>query len=281
MISKVMMQTAILATFAGTASAQEFALNYGAAITSNYISDGATQSNDNPALQGYVEGSYGLFYGGIWSSTVDFADDPEFGGDQIEFDLYAGVRPTLGDFSFDISYYRYLYDDSGDCCGEFVLVAQYPVADFGDVGVEFDYDPVENTRWGELAGALTFKEVWEVGGAIGTDFGSEEWGNDDKVAWDAGVTRGLGEIASVDLRYYDFELRPRNRRPVDLPGLLTLRARSPRGAAGSRQGRHSRRPDSRPRSRNRSHSHSRANRRGRRSPAPTDSPTCPGCPASG
>jgi uncharacterized protein (TIGR02001 family) len=205
---RAMLPTLALGLAASTAGAQEFALNYGVAVTSNYISDGTTQSNDNPALQGYVEGSYGLFYGGIWSSTVDFADDPEFGGDQIEFDIYAGVRPTLGDFSFDFSYYRYLYDDSGDCCGEFVLIAQYPVADFGEVGAEFDYDPVGDTRWGELAGGLVFAEVWEVGGAVGTDWGSEDWGEDDKVAWNAGVTRTLGDIASVDLRYHDSNYDP-------------------------------------------------------------------------
>ena len=152
--------------------------------------------------------SYGLFYGGVWSSTVDFPGDPEFGDDNLEFDLYAGVRPTLGDFSFDLSYYRYLYDSSGDCCGEFVLIAQYPVADFGEVGVEYDYDPVGDTRWGELAGALSFVEVWEVGGAVGTDWGSEEWGEDDKVAWNAGVTRSVGDVASVDLRYYNSNYDP-------------------------------------------------------------------------
>ena len=193
---------------AGGAGAQEFALNYGVALTSNYIDNGATQSDDKPALQGYVEGSYGLFYGGVWSSTVDFPGDPEFGDDNLEFDLYAGVRPTLGDFSFDLSYYRYLYDSSGDCCGEFVLIAQYPVADFGEVGVEYDYDPVGDTRWGELAGALSFVEVWEVGGAVGTDWGSEEWGEDDKVAWNAGVTRSVGDVASVDLRYYNSNYDP-------------------------------------------------------------------------
>jgi len=188
---------------ATAASAQGVELSYGAAITSNYISEGVTQSDDNPALQGYVEAAYGMVYGGVWSSTVDFGDDPEFGRDKLEFDLYAGLRHSFGDLGIDVSYYRYLYDDSGDCCGEFVLVAEYPVADFGAVGAEFDYDPVGDTRWGELAAGLTFAEIWEVGGAIGTDFGTEEWGEDDKVAWDAGITRGLGDIASVDLRWYD------------------------------------------------------------------------------
>jgi uncharacterized protein (TIGR02001 family) len=212
MIQKAMIQAVApvlaLGLTAAPAGAQEFALNYGVAVTSNYISDGTTQSNDNPALQGYVEGSYGMFYGGLWSSTVDFGDDAELGGDQVEFDLYAGIRPSFGDLSLDLSYYRYLYDDSGDCCGEFVLIAEYPVADFGAVGAEFDYDPVGDTRWGELAGALTFAEVWEVGGAVGSDFGSEEWGKDDKVAWNAGVTRGLGDFASVDLRYHDSNYDP-------------------------------------------------------------------------
>jgi uncharacterized protein (TIGR02001 family) len=200
--------TLALGLASGAAGAQEFALNYGVALTSNYIDNGTTQSDDKPALQGYVEGSYGLFYGGIWSSTVDFPGDPEFGDDSLEFDLYAGIRPTLGDFTFDISYFRYIYDDSGDSNGEFVLIAGYPVADFGEVGVEYDYDPVNDTRWGELAGGLTFAEVWEVGGAVGTDWGSEDWGEDDKVAWNAGVTRYVGEVASVDLRYHDSNYDP-------------------------------------------------------------------------
>jgi uncharacterized protein (TIGR02001 family) len=212
MIQKAMIQAALpalaLALATDAATAQEFALNYGVAVTSNYIDNGTTQSDDHPALQGYVEGSYGLFYGGVWSSTVDFPDDPEFGGDNLEFDLYAGIRPTFGNLSLDLSYYRYVYDDSGDCCGEFVLIAQYPVADFGEVGVEYDYDPVGDFRWGEVAGALTFAEVWEVGGAVGTDWGTEEWGEDDKVAWNAGVSRFLGDIATVDLRYHDSNYDP-------------------------------------------------------------------------
>ena len=207
MIQKAMIHAAALALATGAAGAQEFALNYGVAVTSNYISDGATQSNDNPALQGYVEGAVRPVLRRVWSSTVDFADDPEFGGDQIEFDLYAGVRPTLGDFSFDISYYRYLYDDSGDCCGEFVLS---PVSGGrlrrGRRRVRLR--PGQRHPLGRACRGADVPEVWEVGGAVGTDWGSEEWGEDDKVAWDAGVTRGLSDIASVDLRYYDSNYDP-------------------------------------------------------------------------
>jgi uncharacterized protein (TIGR02001 family) len=208
MIQKAVIQAAALGLMAGTAAAQEFALNYGVAVTSNYISDGTTQSNDHPALQGYVEGSYGLFYGGVWSSTVDFPDDPVFGDDTLEFDLYVGVRPTLGDLSFDLSYYRYIYDDSGDCCGEIILALEYPMADLGAVGAEFDYDPETELQWGELGATVSFLTDWEVGGTVGTDFGTQELGEDDKVAWDVGVTRALGDFAAVDLRYFDSNYDP-------------------------------------------------------------------------
>ena len=58
------------------------------------------------------ERTFGLVYGGDWESTDDYPEDPEFGGDNDEFDLYAGIRPTLGDMSFDLSYCRYVYDDT-------------------------------------------------------------------------------------------------------------------------------------------------------------------------
>lgn len=193
---------------AGTAAAQQApALSYGFAITSNYIDDGSTQSNDNPALQGYVEGSLGIAYGGVWASTVDFPGDPDLGRDRAEFDLYAGVRQTFDLLTLDASYYRYLYDRSGDCCGEFKLAANYPMADLGALGAEIDYDPSGKTRWGSLGAELYFGRVWTAGGSVGTDFGSEDLG-ERKVAYDVGLNRTLGDKANVDLRYYDSNFDP-------------------------------------------------------------------------
>ena len=191
--------TAVLA--AGVAlpvAAQEAPeLSYGAAVTSNYIFRGQTQSDNRPALQGYVEGAYGMFYGGVWSSTVDIEDD------NLEFDLYAGIRPTFGDLSVDLSYVRYLYNSSGDCCGEVILDLAYPMADIGELGAEFAYDPVEHTKWAQLGVSVGFLTAYSVGGTLGTDFGTLDLGKDDEVAWDLGVSRTLGEIGLVDLRYYD------------------------------------------------------------------------------
>lgn len=203
MQTRVMTTAAVAAALVlpGVASAQDaFALNYGVAITSNYISDGVTQTDDGPAVQPYVEASYGMFYGGVWASNVDFGDgDP----DNWEFDFYAGIRHTLGMVDVDVNYTRYVYDSSGDCCGEFVAILGYPVYDLGAVGGEFKWDPENNTTWAELAGGFYLAEVWEIGGVIGTDFGTRDEGTRDRVAWDLGVTRTLTDFANVDLRYYD------------------------------------------------------------------------------
>jgi uncharacterized protein (TIGR02001 family) len=205
MAYRLILAAAVAAASAGAAWAQDedggdeaaFALSYGATLTSNYIFRGATQSDDKPALQGYVEGGYGILYGAVWASTVDFGGD-----DQIEIDLTAGVRPTIGDLSLDINYTRYVYDDTGDCCGEIILLAAYPVSEAIETAGGFYWDPELETEWLEVGTAVYFADVWAAGGTIGTDFGSLGLGN-DKVAWDLGVSRYVGDYVTLDLRYYD------------------------------------------------------------------------------
>jgi len=199
---------AILAT--GTAlpaAAQDFALNYGVTATSNYMFRSTTQSDDGPAIQGYVEGSSGLFFGGVWASTVDFPGDPDFGGDTVEFDFYAGIRPDLGDVSVEINYTRFVYDDSGDCCGEIGFLIGYPLSETAEIGGAFYGDPGSDTAWLQAAAGVTVLEDYTLDGTFGTDFGTLDFGK-DKVGWDIGVARGLGEIATLDLRYHDSNVDP-------------------------------------------------------------------------
>ena len=208
MIGRILGGIAGAALAASAAGAQQRpGLSYGLGVTSNYIDKGSTQSNDNPAVQGYVEGSLGMVYGGVWASTVDFPGDTELGGDQVKVDLYAGLRHTFDLLTLDASYYRYLYDHTGDCCGEFKLAASYPMADLGALGAKIDYDPSDKSKWGELGAELYFGRVWTAGGTLGTDFGSEDLAA-RKVAYDVGLNRTLGDNANVDLRYYDSNLDP-------------------------------------------------------------------------
>lgn len=98
------------------AAAQGLSVYAGVALTSNYVSDGFTQTDDGPAIQPYVELDFNGLYAGAWGSNVDFGDEDDF-----ELDLYVGYRGEAGIFSYDISYYRYYYNDSGFCCDEAIL----------------------------------------------------------------------------------------------------------------------------------------------------------------
>jgi uncharacterized protein (TIGR02001 family) len=94
--------------------AQETQFYTGIDIATDYVSNGISQTNGKPALQAHLEVENSGFYAGTWMSNVDFANS-----DNAEIDLYLGYRSGLGDKLFvDLGYARYLYDSTGDCCGE-------------------------------------------------------------------------------------------------------------------------------------------------------------------
>src|SRR3954449_2774491 len=96
---------AALAACVGGARAADtesmFDVAFGAAATTDYISRGITQTEHNPAVQGYFEIDPGILYAGVWASNVKFGDVG------AEIDLSAGIRPELGKFSFDFGYVQY------------------------------------------------------------------------------------------------------------------------------------------------------------------------------
>ena len=179
-------------TEAEIASAIEVA--FGATVTSRYISRGAANS-DGPALQGYIEPSYGIFYAGVWASTVDFAPD------NVEIDLYAGIRPEFGALSLDLGYVRYLYDDSGDCCGEIYGKASYAFTDQFSAGTELYFDPENDTTYGVLGTEIGLPYDLALSAGIGTWF-------EDEYDWNVGVSYTFAEYFTVDARYHDATDQP-------------------------------------------------------------------------
>lgn len=170
---------------AAPAAAQSLSFSGGLTITSNYMSRGITQSADRPALQfwGEVE-SYG-FYAGLWGSTVRLAPD------SVEFDLYAGYRFSVGATGIDIGYTRFLYDSTGDCCGElharFQTDAQ-PGAWFGGVAYDPSARRITDTHLGvRYDFADRFNASATVGRAPGSTYGILALGYqlNDSVGFDA------------------------------------------------------------------------------------------------
>lgn len=179
------------------ASAQDAAeFSYGATIASDYISDGESISGNKPVLQGYVELQKGRFYVSAWASTLDD------GTDHLESDLTVGFRTAIDDLELDFSYARTVYDNSGDCCGEFALSGEYLISDEFYVGAGLSHDPNGEETSAELASGYDFTENWGVSAAIGADFDASE-DDEDSVSWDIGLIRSIGENAWGDVRFFD------------------------------------------------------------------------------
>lgn len=83
-----------------------------AAIVSDYVFRGITQSDENFAIQGGFDVAHdsGL-YTGVWASSVDFNDGDEA---NVEIDLYAGYGGEVKGVSYDVGaiYYAYPGADS-------------------------------------------------------------------------------------------------------------------------------------------------------------------------
>ncbi|WUR14001.1 TorF family putative porin [[Empedobacter] haloabium] len=95
--------------------AQDSAVSYNVAATSDYRYRGISQTRLRPALQGGVDwaDSASGVYAGAWASTIRWTRDA--GGDGgAEVDLYAGKRGTLAQgVTYDAGVLAYAYPSNG------------------------------------------------------------------------------------------------------------------------------------------------------------------------
>lgn len=90
-------------------SGREFNWSVNAAITSDYIFRGVSQTDQEPAVQAGFDASWGIIYAGLWGSSVD---SDFVGGSDVEIDLYAGIKPVWGPATFDFGVLYYWYPGS-------------------------------------------------------------------------------------------------------------------------------------------------------------------------
>jgi uncharacterized protein (TIGR02001 family) len=167
---------------------------FGAAVTSNYIFRGITQSDNKPAFQAYMEATYGIFYAGAWGSSVDFGDD-----NTGELDLSAGIRPEFGKLSLDLGYVRYLYNADGDCCGEAYAKADFAATDSFTFGGEMFQDFTAKTTYLRAKASYALPQDFELSGGFGT------FAQFKQHDWDVGVSKTFADVATLDLRYYGYK----------------------------------------------------------------------------
>ena len=103
MKNSIVLATAVAVSLTSGAASADFTGN--AAITSNYIWRGITQTTDQAAGQGGLDwGNDSGFYVGTWVSNVNFGAD-----DGYEMDVYAGFAGEAGSVGYDLGVITYQY----------------------------------------------------------------------------------------------------------------------------------------------------------------------------
>ena len=191
----------------------------GVSGTTDYQSRGITQSNSEPAIQGYVEPSYGLgpvlgdAFVNIWSSSsVDFG-----GGVQgAEIDVAGGIKPKfLGPkWSPNIGYVHYFY------------APEDLSPDYGEIYAKTDYTFGEDDKF-TIRGLIFFAPDYNQSGFTGTYVAGggrvKLWKNKvgvyagagyqffedpnafEQLVWTAGVSY-YWKSFTFDVRYWDTDL---------------------------------------------------------------------------
>ena len=196
------------ALFAGSAAmAGDFSYNIG--VTSNYIWRGVSQTNDQAALQGGIDYKHGTFYAGTWLSNVDFAGTNNTHAN-TEWDLYAGIAPQAGNWSFNFGAYYYTYPSAdGVTFGELQADVSHTMGK-GSIGIN-TFTPIDSLErpYYEINMSYPVTDKLSLSGAMGVcegDAANQKESHCNGVArgyttFNAGTTFALTSALSLDVRY--------------------------------------------------------------------------------
>ncbi|ENZ81268.1 MULTISPECIES: TorF family putative porin [Caulobacter] len=204
---KIMLASAAATVaLSGAAMADELKLAYNIGVTSDYVFRGVSQTQEDPAVQGGVDATYGMGYAGVWASNVDFGSK----NPSTEVDFYAGVKPTVGDTSLDLGVIYYSYTkDKGLTPGAYSYLELKAAASrtFGPatLGAAVYYSPefpgkTGHATYGELNASVPVAKKLTLSGAIGRQNIQKA---SDYTTWNAGLTYAINDKLSADVRYSD------------------------------------------------------------------------------
>ncbi len=188
---------------AGAAQAQSPALSFNVGVTSDYVFRGVSQTDEEPAIQGGVDASFGSFYVGAWASNVDFGDDTD-----AELDIYGGYLFDAGGFDFDVGVisYNYINAPSGSDYDlvEFKAAVSRSIDRFSLGGAVY-YSPDffgadEEATYVEGNAGYDVTDTFAVTAAVGKQFLDV---SPDYTTWNVGGELALTDKVSLDLRYHD------------------------------------------------------------------------------
>jgi uncharacterized protein (TIGR02001 family) len=189
------MVTAIGALLVSGAAVAELSANIGA--TSNYVWRGVSQTDDAAAVSGGLDYAHESgFYGGTWTSNVDFDDDTT-----AEVDFYGGFANEIdGGLGYDVGVIYYWYPGANDELDFTEIYLNLSYSYFSG-GVAYtvdkeDDDADEHDLYYHLGASFDVAETWTVGGTVGYyDFDS----GDSYTHGQLDVTKSAGDFGDFTL----------------------------------------------------------------------------------
>jgi len=201
------------------------------ALTTDYVFRGFSQTSGDPAVQGGFDATCGMFYAGVWASSLNWEGaSPEA---HLEMDVYGGVKFNTGKIAWDVGVIYYTYPSHATDLGslgegrdpnylEFKVGASTEIWKGGTLGGTVYYSPDYTLETGAvwtfegsfsqtlptLFGRITPTFSALVGYQVATDdklayFNNVTLDDNKYMYWNAGVTFALDKTWSVDVRYWD------------------------------------------------------------------------------
>lgn len=202
---------------AGAAAAADrpLGLAFDVGAATDYVFRGLSQTDNDP--HAFADASValgGIGYAGVWLSNVDFA-----GRKGLEYDLSAGVRPTVGPVALDLGLVRYGYSNEAPGRARDFLAHDFLARDFLEwkALASIPFGPASfgaglyhTDRYFGVGGAATYYELNASSSVPRTDFSVSGAVGRQEIAhglsyttWNLGVGYSLTEAVGFDLRYWD------------------------------------------------------------------------------
>ena len=168
------------------------------AITSNNLSDGLSESGNQPALQFSAEVGANGFYAGLFASQVQ-----DENGNQAALDLSAGYRSEFASsVGYDVGIKQSFRNKTGTDGTEVFGSLSYPVSDNLTLTTEASYDLVEQTFGGNLSAEYALADAWTLSAVVGqADPASSPFGG-------TGVSYDFNNTTSVTPDFQDTSSTP-------------------------------------------------------------------------
>ena len=222
--------------------ARRCSLSANVALTTDYVFRGYTQSDENAAIQGGFDADCGMFYAGLWASSLDFGGDVTQTGQgndfaDIEIDYYAGVKAEIPGtpVSVDLGAIYYTYPNAWDnrtyVSGNPAIIAAAanpvttPEFDYWEIKLGLSANLMPNLSTGltiyyspdyfgetgenwviEATAEYTLPQVAiftpAISGTFGYQDGEQSDGGVDYIYYNAGISLGFMEKFSLDVRYW-------------------------------------------------------------------------------